>query len=105
MFFNIHQSPSPVTNRLYYVHCKTHPSVTTDSSDLLTVVGDYSRKIEKIVQTVLQLKRDEPSVKIIIFSDWINILGVIADALRENNIIHRLKSSVFNKSLDDFKVN
>lgn len=90
--------------RLYYVHCNRPPSDHDDSGDPIRFVGDYSSKIEKIVRTILELKRKESSVKIIVFSHWDNILRVIAEALHKNAIGFRTKSAAFHKCVEQFKV-
>jgi E3 ubiquitin-protein ligase SHPRH len=68
------------------------------------VLGNFSNKIIKIIETVLQLKRDEPDVKIIIFSQWENILDVVARALEKNSILFRSKTTKFHICIEEFKV-
>ncbi|XP_058123566.1 E3 ubiquitin-protein ligase SHPRH [Anopheles ziemanni] len=66
-------------------------------------VGNYSDKIFKIVETILDLKDQEPDVKIVIFSHWEPILVKLEVALTDNNITSRQKSSRFKDSISEFK--
>lgn len=69
------------------------------------VLGDYSSKICEIVLTLLELRQKDDRVKVILFSHWETILNMIAMALTTNGLEFRKKSTPFNKSVDDFKVN
>lgn len=73
------------------------------SSEQINVRGNYSNKILKIVEIILQLKQKEPNVKIIIFSHWDPILMMLAMALNENAITYRTKSTKFYRSIEEFK--
>ncbi|XP_055534746.1 E3 ubiquitin-protein ligase SHPRH [Wyeomyia smithii] len=73
------------------------------SSEQINVRGNYSNKILKIVETVLELKHKEPDVKIIIFSHWDPILMILAKALDENAITYRTRSTKFYRSIEEFK--
>ncbi|XP_055611063.1 E3 ubiquitin-protein ligase SHPRH [Uranotaenia lowii] len=84
---------------IYYVTC----SQSATSEPALSVRGNFSNKILKIVEAILQLKHKEPDVKIIIFSHWDPILLVLARALNENSITYRTKSAKFYKSIEEFK--
>lgn len=82
--------------------CKQNDQNADEST--VKVAGDYSKKIEEIVRTVLTLRKENSDVKIIIFSHWETILSVIATALAENTIQFRNRSAKFHKSIDEFKV-
>lgn len=69
-----------------------------------TVLGDYSSKICDIVLTLLELRRKDDRVKVVLFSHWDPILKMITLALTANGIEFRKKSNPFHKSVDDFKV-
>lgn len=56
--------------------------------DECVVLGSYSAKILEIVKQILRIRLDEPAVKIVIFSQWENILRMIIEALRTNNITY-----------------
>ncbi|KAL9701718.1 hypothetical protein quinque_005159 [Culex quinquefasciatus] len=84
---------------LYFVTCGQIVPAKQD----INVRGNYSNKILKIVETVLQLKLDEPDVKIIIFSHWDPILFYLAQALDTNSVTYRLKSAKFYKHIEEFK--
>lgn len=69
--------------------------VTVVKQQTIQVEGKYSSKIIRIVQEVQSLRKEDPQVKIIIFSQWEANLSVIQGALVENKI-----STKTNKSLD-----
>uniref|UniRef100_A0A336MKX4 CSON001404 protein n=1 Tax=Culicoides sonorensis TaxID=179676 RepID=A0A336MKX4_CULSO len=50
------------------------------------VTGNFSAKIVRIIKEIFRIKREDPDVKIVIFSHWDHILHFIADALRQNEI-------------------
>lgn len=91
-----------VTHSVYYVNRELE---SIDHNDGIRFVGDYSKKIEKIVKTILHLRQQERAVKIIIFSHWKTVINVIGDALRENGVAFRQTSAHFSKTIDEFKVN
>ena len=70
------------------------------------LVGSYSPKIDEIIKTVIQLKKDEPNVKILIFSHWDTILRAIKPGLFANNInhIHSNTSSKLPQEIKSFKL-
>ena len=70
--------------------------------DDVEIIGHYSSKIEKILYIILNLKRQQQDVKILIFSQWSPILQVIANALKDNDIAYRSRCTT--KSIDEFKV-
>lgn len=84
---------------IYYVTC----SQAGVNNRAIDVRGNYSNKILKIVETILLLKLKEEDVKILIFSHWDPILMILANALNENKITHRMKSAKFSKSIEEFK--
>lgn len=57
-----------------------------DDGEKLT---DSSTKIEAIVRKVLHLKQLDPKVKILIFSQWTDILHTLKEELLRNEILHR----------------
>jgi E3 ubiquitin-protein ligase SHPRH len=81
---------------VYFVTCSSTTSVPT-------VLGNFSNKIVTIVETVLDLRKADPNVKIIIFSQWETILSVVADALKENSILFRSKSPKFHACIEAFQ--
>jgi E3 ubiquitin-protein ligase SHPRH len=73
-------------------------------ADSEPIVGSYSPKIDEIIRCVLQLRRGEPGVKILIFSQWDSILTAIIAGLRYNKITYRASfSSNFSKQIEEFK--
>lgn len=57
-----------------------------------------------IVQKVSELKKIDPNVKIVIFSQWANILSYIEMAMISTNISYRSKLEEFHKTIQQFKV-
>lgn len=84
---------------VFYATCK----ISEDISSGVSFIGEYSSKIEEIVRTILKLIQTDPDVKIIIFSQWDNILTVLSHALNENSIKYRTKSAKIHVCLEDFK--
>jgi E3 ubiquitin-protein ligase SHPRH len=80
---------------VYFVTCK--------SAQNSIVLGNFSNKIIKIVETVLNLRSADPNVKIIIFSQWETILGVVAHALTVNTVLFRSKSAKFHTCIEEFR--
>lgn len=70
------------------------------------LVGSYSPKIDEIIKSVIQLKKDEPNVKILIFSHWDTILSAIKPGLSANDIkhIHSINSTKFPQEIKAFKL-
>lgn len=67
-------------------------------------ITDSSNKIEMIVQKILELKRKEPDVKIVIFSHWSTILSFVEKALITAEISYRSKLDKFHQTIQEFKV-
>lgn len=57
-----------------------------------------------IVQKVIELKENEPNVKIVIFSQWSNILSYIEMAMISTSISYRSKLEKFHQTIQQFKV-
>lgn len=91
---------SHITRTKLLFHCRVHVGISTDGD---TIAGDYSKKIQEIVRTALDLWKSDPDVKILIFSHWWDILGVISGALSQNGLRNR-GNSKFQQDIDDFKV-
>ena len=70
-----------------------------------TIKGNNSTKIEAIIKLILNLKKMEPNVKVLIFSIWASILKFLESVLRENGIISNiLARETYEKKLKAFKV-
>lgn len=72
---------------------------------LPSVRGSYGTKIEAIVGTLLNIARADPMAKSIVFSEWTDVLRIIANALQENDISFlEIKSKKdFNTTIGTFK--
>lgn len=64
-----------------------------------------SAKIQKMIETIIDLCAKDQSVKIIIYSQWSNILQAIGSALMDNQILFRSQLSKFHLTINEFKVN
>lgn len=78
-------------------------AVTCGASQTVFLRGSFSSKIDRIVETILQLRQKESDVKIIVFSHWDNILSVIGEALQENEVLYRSNRGNFANNLKEFK--
>lgn len=102
-----------VRNRRKFINCpvcRTHQetrevlAVNNESSTSEPINGSYSPKIDQMVRCILSLMKEEPDVKIILFSHWDPILYAILPALDANNINYRSSFAPnFNKQVEDFK--
>ncbi|XP_055320162.1 E3 ubiquitin-protein ligase SHPRH [Sitodiplosis mosellana] len=79
-------------HKVFYVTLQTELQLT-----------DSSSKIETIVQHIAKLKKDDPTVKIVIFSQWSYILNVLEDALVQTNISFRSRLEKFYQTIKEFK--
>ncbi|KFB51654.1 AGAP007417-PA-like protein [Anopheles sinensis] len=77
--------------------------MTTLTRNQKLAIGNYSDKIFKIVETILDLKDQEPDVKIVIFSHWEPILVKLEMALTDNRITSRQKSNRCKDTVSEFK--
>lgn len=88
LFFNFQFSI-----RMYYVSMSNSTNIT-----------DSTSKIEKITRHVLELKKEDPNVKIVIFSQWKDILFHLQTAFTMNDISYRSNSHRFYETIREFKV-
>lgn len=77
---------------LYYVTLRNEEQLT-----------DSSSKFESIVQQIKKLTRDDPHVKIVIFSQWSYILGILEAELNETKITFRSRLEKFYQTIKEFK--
>lgn len=78
---------------LYYVTLHTEEQLT-----------DSSSKFESIVQQIKKLTREDPTVKIVIFSQWSYILGILEAELTLTEIPFRSRLEKFYQTIKEFKV-
>lgn len=68
-------------------------------------MGNYSTKVESIVELVLKLRSEDEDVKILLFSSWIPVLAYIKEAFETNHILSELVTSGnFERQIEKFKV-
>lgn len=91
---NARHHPAIVSNlfSLYYVTLRNEEQLT-----------DSSSKFESIVQQIKKLTRDDPQVKIVIFSQWSYILGILEAELTETQITFRSRLEKFYQTIKEFK--
>lgn len=99
LFFSI-SSQSPLPHGFVF-HQFSVFYVTLQTGDRLT---DSTSKIEAIVAQITKLRDEDSTVKIVIFSQWSNILKVLEDALEKTNISFRSRLEKFYKTIEEFKV-
>lgn len=74
------------------------------SSSDMPINGSFSPKIDEIIRSILRLKKNEPDVKILIFSHWDSMLIAILPGLTANNINFRTSFfGKFPKQVQEFK--
>lgn len=81
------------SSSVYHVSTTKIERITTGSS-----------KIEEITQQVVRLRKEDPTVKIVIFSQWSIILANLGEAFSMNGIIYRKDLSHFSDTVREFKV-
>jgi E3 ubiquitin-protein ligase SHPRH len=52
----------------------------------IKICGSFGTKIDMIIKHLISLKRKQYDIKCLIFSQWHEVLKIVSDALRENNI-------------------
>uniref|UniRef100_A0A182PQI4 Helicase C-terminal domain-containing protein n=1 Tax=Anopheles epiroticus TaxID=199890 RepID=A0A182PQI4_9DIPT len=80
-----------------------HLQYVQQNDPVHNVRGSFSSKIGKIVQTVLELLANEPTVKIVIFSHWESLLSELGVALAENSVTFVEKATKFQQQVENFK--
>jgi E3 ubiquitin-protein ligase SHPRH len=83
-----------------YIKAGEHSTI----SDSTKIKGNYSTKVESIIKLILQLKAEDESVKVLVFSSWISVLTYMKDALINNDISTELVvSGNLEKQIERFK--
>lgn len=54
----------------------------------LVLAGSYGTKIEAVVRRVLCVLQQDPANKVLVFSSWADVLGIVSHALSDNGILH-----------------
>lgn len=91
LFNNINNNNNK--SSIYYVTLQTEEQLT-----------DSSSKFESIVQQIKKLTREDPTVKIVIFSQWSYILGILEEELGSTKISFRCRLEKFYQTIKEFKV-
>lgn len=93
---------------------KSLPDDVLDSIQSIELKSSYSSKVDTIVKQVLHLKSKDPSVQIVIFSQWQDMLYILATALKAADITFLGSYGILNEfgggrrhkmldSIEDFK--
>ncbi|KAK9471884.1 SNF2 family N-terminal domain-containing protein [Dipodascopsis tothii] len=90
------QGPATAAGGAIYGGMSTTVLDTIRSIDLL---GSYGSKIDMIVRHTLWLREQNPSVQIVLFSQWTEFLGLLAMALTRHSVRH----ASIDKNMDAFK--
>ncbi|ROT61154.1 putative E3 ubiquitin-protein ligase SHPRH-like isoform X1 [Penaeus vannamei] len=90
------------TREISYVDTKAK-----EEEEYIKVQGSLSTKVEGVVRLMLKIKLSDPEAKVLVFSSWVDVLDVIADAFAQNGITFRAlhQHSKFQKHLASFKSN
>jgi len=74
---------------------------------MTSLSGTYGAKINAVVTKVLRLRASDPSVKVVIFSQWHEVLSLLADALSYRGLSYEMPKTTskrhFQKAIDRFK--
>lgn len=68
---------------VFYVETN-RPSQSRQSR--FTLKGSHTTKVGGIVETILEIKADDPSAKVLVFSTWPVVINVLKKALAENDV-------------------
>ena len=71
----------------------------------IAVKGSYGSKIECVTRTVLRLLQQDPGSKLIVFSQWSDLLDLVAHAFKANGVafVHARERRHLAGALDDFR--
>ena len=97
-------SSSSSTSSSFTSSLSSASSLVTDTRD---IVGSWGTKIEAVVRKVLKLTLEDSTSKILIFSQWEDVLTIVERALDDNrlNPIRIKGSHKINFKLNQFKTN
>lgn len=70
---------------LYSIY-KHMDDIVVEDIQNITLKSSYSSKVDLIVKQVLYLKQQDPSVQIVVFSQWQDLLYILATAFRDSGI-------------------
>ncbi|VVC30495.1 Hypothetical protein CINCED_3A019573 [Cinara cedri] len=90
-----------LTESVAYVRTRCDDQMSSNT----VIKGSFSTKVENITSKLMELIKEDPKVKVLIFSTWDKILSLIGEALEHNSVNYRtLKpGNKYNKTLTDFK--
>lgn len=95
-------------NNISYVTTRRKgQQTTTDDVDVVEIKGSHSTKVEAVVKCLMEIQRNKsPSAKkCLVFSNWREVLEIVASALEQNNMkFFMLNSQNLQKTLNRFKV-
>lgn len=78
---------------------------TVTNEDCIKIKGNYSTKIEAVIKLLLELKNEDPNVKVLLFSSWASVLKCLKEALEMNDISCELAlNSKLEARIENFKV-
>jgi E3 ubiquitin-protein ligase SHPRH len=63
-----------------------HGGEDGDEELTLSVKGSYGTKLEAVVRRILWVKAKDPNAKVLLFSEWQDVLDVVEHALTANHI-------------------
>ncbi|KAH1005134.1 hypothetical protein HUJ04_006175 [Dendroctonus ponderosae] len=71
---------------LAYINSCSDGAAQDEDETKISVLGNYCKKIESVVQLVLSLRRTTPTVQVLIFSSWTVVLKLLGKALEQNHV-------------------
>jgi len=79
-------SPAPSSAAASASSSAASSSSATATPPQISVQGSWSSKITSILQCILQLTRADSTNKLLVFSEWLEVLTILQQALRANGV-------------------
>lgn len=82
---SIEDAPRNDIKSLYSIYRPLESNISDEIKDI-TLKSSYGLKVDLIVKQVLNLKRQDPLVQIVVFSQWQDLLIILGTAFKANGI-------------------
>lgn len=83
----------------------SQPVGADEDTDTIRVKGDHSTKVDGVIRCLIQIQRMDSDAKVLVFSSWQDVLDILSQALKDNDISYRSLHShnKFQENLQSFK--
>jgi len=85
---------------------KANQSESKDASFVSASTGMYGAKIQAVLTRMLRLRAKQPGVKVVVFSQWQEVLSLLADALQRHGLDYEMPKPSrhdFHRAIQRFK--